>query len=92
MTAIQSPGVFANYEGNVTKKLQMLRETTIFNLETPNFVSRIALCSFITKIKLLWGWVGKILERDKLKNRAETGKCSIFQGFEGKFPQFVPEW
>ena len=31
-------------------------------------------------------------ERDKLKNRTETGKCSIFQGFEGKFPQFVPEW
>ena len=31
-------------------------------------------------------------ERNKLKNRAETGKYSIFQRFEGKFPQFVPEW
>ena len=30
--------------------------------------------------------------RDKLKNRAETGKCPIFQGLEVKFPQFVPEW
>ena len=29
---------------------------------------------------------------DKLKSRAETGKCPIFQGFEVKFPQFVPEW
>ena len=29
---------------------------------------------------------------DKLKNRAETGKCPVFQGFEVKFPQFVPEW
>ena len=35
--------------------------------------------------------MGKILERDKLKNRAADGKCSVFQGFEGKFPQFVPE-
>ena len=30
--------------------------------------------------------------RDKLKNSAETGKCPIFQGFEIKFPHFVPEW
>ena len=30
--------------------------------------------------------------RVKLKNRAETGKCPIFQDFEVKFPQFVPEW
>ena len=30
--------------------------------------------------------------RDKLKNRAETGKCPIFQDFEVKFPQFDPEW
>ena len=52
----------------------------------------IDLCSFIPKIKLLWGLVGKILERGKLKNRAETGKCSVFQGFEGKFSQLVPEW
>ena len=28
----------------------------------------------------------------KLKNRAETEKCPIFQGFEIKCPQFVPEW
>ena len=34
----------------------------------------------------------KILKRDKLKNRAETGKRLSFQGFEGKFPQFAPEW
>ena len=27
--------------------------------------------------------------RDKLKNRTESGKCPIFQGFEVKFPQFV---
>ena len=60
------------------------RDTKLFEL--------IALCSFIPEIKLLWVWVGKILERDKLKNRAETGKCSIFQGFEIKFPKFVPEW
>ena len=31
------------------------------------------------------GWVGKILERDKLKNRDETGKFPVFQGFEVKF-------
>ena len=31
-------------------------------------------------------------EREKLKNKAEAGKCPIFQGFEVKFPQFVPEW
>ena len=36
--------------------------------------------------------MGKILERDKLKNRTESGKRSIFQGFLGKFPQFAPEW
>ena len=29
---------------------------------------------------------------DKLNNRAETGKCPIFQGFEVRFPQLVPEW
>ena len=34
----------------------------------------------------------KILKRDKLKNRAETGKRLSFQGFEGKFLQFAPEW
>ena len=67
----------------------MLRETTIFNSETPNFVS---LALVHSKINLLQRWVSKILERDKLNNWAETGKCSSFKGFEGKFPQFVPEW
>ena len=37
------------------------------------------------------GLSGQDFERDQLKNRAETGKCPIFQGFEVKFPQFVPE-
>ena len=69
----------------------MLPETRIVNLETPNFVGDNLLLVF-PEIKLLWGWVGKILERDKLKNRAETGKCPIFQSYKVKFPQFVPEW
>ena len=33
----------------------------------------------------------KILETDKLKNRDETRNMLNFQGFEGKFPQFLPE-
>ena len=36
--------------------------------------------------------MGQDLGRDKFRNRAETGKRSIFQVFEGKFPQFAPEW
>ena len=63
------------------------------SLRDYNFQLRdVKLCEVIPEIKLLWGWVGKILERDKLKNRAETGKCPIFQGFEVKFLQFVLEW
>ena len=34
--------------------------------------------------------MGKILEIEKLINRAETGKCSIFQGSDSKFPQLYP--
>ena len=28
----------------------------------------------------------------QVENRAEIGKCSISQGFEGAFLPFVPEW
>ena len=28
----------------------------------------------------------------QMENGAKTGKCSIFQGFDGKFFQFVLEW
>ena len=35
---------------------------------------------------------GQDFKEYKVKNRAETGKCSIFRGFEGKLPQFVPGW
>ena len=30
--------------------------------------------------------------QERMAIRAETGKCRILQGFEVKFPQFVPEW
>ena len=45
-----------------------------------------------SKNKAFMGVGGQDLIEDKLKNRAESVKCSIFQDFEGKFPQFVPEW
>ena len=41
-----------------------------FQFRNAKLCELIALCSFIPKIKLLLWWMGKILEKDKLKNRA----------------------
>ena len=69
----------------------MLRETTIFNLETSNFVRWHPWAGLYLGNKTFMGVGGQDFG-DKLNNRAKTGKCPIFQDFEVKFPQFVPEW
>ena len=76
MTTIQSPGVFCQLWKKCDQKTSNASKD--YNLQFRDA----KLCELIALI----------LERDKLKNKAETGKCSIFQEFEGKFPQFVPEW
>ena len=64
-----------------------------FTIQRRQTVSADSLVLVHSKNKAFMG-VGEqdFKERDKLKNRAETGKCSIFQGFEDKFLQFVREW
>ena len=82
MTTIQSPGVFLPNYATKNTQFQMLRETAVFNSETQNFVSWWP-CAGYSGSR---GVVGKILKRYKLKDRTETKKRSIFQGFGGKFP------
>ena len=93
MTTIQSPGAFCQLWKTCNQKHPFSNALRDYNFQFRDVKHREVIALLVIPgIKLLWGWMGKILERDKLKNRAETGKFEIFQGFEVKFRQFVPEW
>ena len=94
MTTIQSPGAFCQLWKKCNQKQPFSNALRDYNFQFRDvkLCEVIALGSGYSGNKTIIGWVAKILERDKLKNRAETGKFPVFQGFEVKSRQFVPGW
>ena len=76
MTTIQSPGALCQLWKKCNQK------HPFSNASRDNYFQfrarQTCLGLVILEIKLVWGWVGKILKRDKLKNRTETGKNAQF--------------
>ena len=94
MTSISTTKCFLSFLIKLWSKItqfQMLSESTIFTFNTLDFCEMIDLFLLISEIKFLCWWACQILGRDKSKNRDETEKCSISQGFEREFLPFVLE-
>ena len=94
MTTIQSASVFLPIIEKMQPKkpkFQMLPETTIFYFILFHFLFLETLLTngpiFANfENKIFMGEESQILGRDKWKNMAKTGKCSISQNFQGDSP------
>ena len=88
MTTIQSPDAVCQLWKKCNQKHPFSNASRDYNLQFRD----VKLCE-VTAL----GWFNKTFMgvggqdfRDKLKNRAEIGKCPIFQGFEVKFSPICP--